>query len=107
MVDDGSKREGQPPSSSPQAALPPLDFMDVVSPALQVGSLTGSFTTLSIDSFPDMVVPPPVYFPHTSSRAYPVASSAPSRRRAALNNTHPIRHSIRSPMVHPRLNILG
>ncbi|OBT83948.1 hypothetical protein VE02_06840 [Pseudogymnoascus sp. 03VT05] len=40
MVDDGSKTPGRP-SSSPQAALPPLDFMEVVSPALQVGSLTG------------------------------------------------------------------
>ncbi|OBT46673.1 hypothetical protein VE00_02568 [Pseudogymnoascus sp. WSF 3629] len=40
MVDDGSKSPGRP-SSSPQAALPPLDFTDVVSPALQVGSLTG------------------------------------------------------------------
>ncbi|ELR02343.1 hypothetical protein VC83_01389 [Pseudogymnoascus destructans] len=40
MVDDGSKR-AERPSSSPQAPPPPLDFMDVVSPALQIGSLTG------------------------------------------------------------------
>ncbi|KFY53092.1 hypothetical protein V497_08401, partial [Pseudogymnoascus sp. VKM F-4516 (FW-969)] len=38
MVEDGSKRVGPP--SPQQTAVPPLDFMGVVSPALQVGSLT-------------------------------------------------------------------
>ncbi|OBT61360.1 hypothetical protein VE03_09322 [Pseudogymnoascus sp. 23342-1-I1] len=41
MVDDISKKPSGQPSPSQQGALPPLDFMDVVSPALQVGSLTG------------------------------------------------------------------
>ncbi|KFY35220.1 hypothetical protein V494_06103 [Pseudogymnoascus sp. VKM F-4513 (FW-928)] len=42
MVDDGSKRVGRPSSPPKEGALPPLDFMAVASPALQVGSLTGA-----------------------------------------------------------------